>query len=99
MNAAPWRSLGPLPVGILFPSLWGQGQLLLLYKHHSSFLPDRSHFGSWSLEHEETSLLHADPRVCPGMALRVGLNQVPALGILLTGESWCQVRRALRPGI
>lgn len=85
VNAAPWRSLGPLPVGILFPSLWGQGQLLLLYKHHSSFLPDCSHFGSWSLDHEETSLLHADPRVCPGMALGVGLNQVPALGILLTG--------------
>ncbi|OWK18019.1 hypothetical protein Celaphus_00009398 [Cervus elaphus hippelaphus] len=26
------------------------------------------------------------------MALGVGLNQVPALGILLTGESWCQAK-------
>ena len=78
MNAAPWHPLGPLHVvGILFLSLWGQGQLLLVYTHHSSFSPDCSHFGSWSLEHKETSLLHVDSRVCPWNGPGDGVGSSP----------------------
>lgn len=69
---------GPLHVaGIFFLSLWSQGQLLLVYRHCSTFRPDGSCFGSWSLEHEETSLLHVDPRVCPGNGPGGGVGSSP----------------------
>lgn len=69
---------GPLHVaGIFFLSLWSKGQLLLVYRHCSTFRPEGSCFGSWSLEHEEASLLHVDPRVCPWNGPGGGVGSSP----------------------